>query len=129
MKRILLVLTMMMGSLVTFATDYTYLTFEKSDGSLTSVALSSLTITLSGTTLTAGGQTFALSDLKKMYFTTADVTAIDEIGSTADSEVEVFTLTGCAMGKYCSMREAMSAMGTGVYILKSKSKTLKVSVR
>ena len=129
MRKILLVLTMMMGSLTTSATDYTYLTFEKSDGSLTSVELSSLTITLSGTTLTAGSQTFALSDLTKMYFTTADVTAIDEIGTTVDCEVEVFTLTGYAMGKYGSMREAMSALRTGVYILKSKSKTLKVSVR
>lgn len=120
---------MMTGMLTAHADSYTYLTFEKSDGTLTSVPLSSLSITISGTTLTAGDQTFALADLTKMYFTTADVTAIDEVKAAVNGEVEVFSMNGVAMGKYTTVQEAMSSLRTGVYIVKSNGKTVKVAVK
>lgn len=129
MKKVLLVLLMMTGMLTAHADSYTYLTFEKSDGTLTSVPLSSLSITISGTTLTAGDQTFALADLTKMYFTTADVTAIDEVNTAVNGEVEVFSMNGVAMGKFTTMQEAMSSLRTGVYIVKSNGKTVKVAVK
>lgn len=129
MKKVLLVLLMMTGMLTAHADSYTYLTFEKSDGTLTSVALSSLSITISGTTLTAGDQTFALTDLTKMYFTTADVTAIDEVNTAVNGEVEVFSMNGVAMGKYTTVQEAMSSLRTGVYIVKNNGKTVKVAVK
>ena len=129
MKKVLLVLLMMTGMLTAHADSYTYLTFEKSDGTLTSVALSSLSITISGTTLTAGDQSFALTDLTKMYFTTADVTAIDEVNTAVSGEVEVFSMSGIAMGKFTTMQEAMSSLRTGVYIVKSNGKTVKVAVK
>lgn len=129
MKKVLLVLMMMTGMLTAHADSYTYLTFEKSDGTLTSVSLSSLSITISGTTLTAGDQTFALADLTKMYFTTADVTAIDEVKTAVSGEVEVFSMNGVAMGKYTTVQEAMSSLRTGVYIVKSNGKTVKVAVK
>ena len=129
MKKVLLVLLMMTGMLTAHADSYTYLTFEKSDGTLTSVSLSSLSITISGTTLTAGDQSFALADLTKMYFTTADVTAIDEVKTAVKGEVEVFSMNGVAMGKYTTVQEAMSSLRTGVYIVKSNGKTVKVAVK
>lgn len=129
MKKVLLVLLMMTGMLTAHAESYTHLTFEKSDGTLTSVALSSLSITISGTTLTAGDQSFALADLTKMYFTTADVTAIDEVNTAVNGEVEVFSMSGIAMGKFTTMQEAMSSLRTGVYIVKSNGKTIKVAVK
>lgn len=129
MKKVLLVLLMMTGMLTAHADSYTYLTFEKSDGTLTSVPLSSLSITISGTTLTAGDQSFALADLTKMYFTTADVTAIDEVKAAVNGEVEVFSMNGVAMGKYTTVQEAMSSLKTGVYIVKSNGKTVKVAVK
>lgn len=129
MKKVLLVLMMMTGVLTAHADSYTYLTFEKSDGTLTSVPLSSLSITISGTTLTAGDQSFALADLTKMYFTTADVTAIDEVKAAVSGEVEVFSMNGVAMGKYTTVQEAMSSLRTGVYIVKSNGKTVKVAVK
>lgn len=119
----------MTGILTAHAESYTHLTFEKSDGTLTSVALSSLSITISGTTLTAGDQSFALADLTKMYFTTADVTAIDEVNTAVNGEVEVFSMSGIAMGKFTTMQEAMSSLRTGVYIVKSNGKTIKVAVK
>lgn len=120
---------MMTGVLTAHADSYTYLTFEKSDGTLTSVPLSSLSITISGTTLTAGDQSFTLADLTKMYFTTADVTAIDEVKTAVNGEVEVFSMNGVAMGKYTTVQEAMSSLRTGVYIVKSNGKTVKVAVK
>lgn len=129
MKKVLLVLMMMTGVLTAHADSYTYLTFEKSDGTLTSVPLSSLSITISGTTLTAGDQSFALADLTKMYFTTADVTAIDEVKAAVNGEVEVFSMSGIAMGKYTTVQEAMSSLKTGVYIVKNNGKTVKVAVK
>ena len=63
---------MMMGALAVHADNYTYLTFETTDGAKVSVEASSLNITISGTTLMAGGQSFALSDLSKMFFSLSD---------------------------------------------------------
>lgn len=123
-------MAVMMGTVGVHADDYTYLTFEKSDGTLTSVALSSLSITISGTTLTAGDQTFTLSDLTKMYFSTAnETTGIEEATTTLDGAVEVFSLNGIAIGKYASMKDAAASLKTGIYVIKSKSKTLKVAVK
>ncbi len=52
-----------------------YLTFETTDGAKVSVATEALTLTINGTTLTAGQQTFNLTSLAKMYFSDTDETA------------------------------------------------------
>ena len=55
MKKILLLLTMLVGMLTVQAEDYTYLTFETTDGAKVSVSVASdVTLTISGTTLTVG---------------------------------------------------------------------------
>ena len=130
MKKILILIAMMMGTVAVHADDYSYITFEKSDGSLTSVALSSLSITISGTTLTAGDQTFTLSDLTKMYFSTDDVsTGIEEATAVLDGTVDVYSLNGMLFGKYASMKDAAASLKAGIYVIKSKSKNLKVVVK
>ncbi|MBO6217006.1 MAG: hypothetical protein J6N73_05085, partial [Prevotella sp.] len=63
MKKLVLFLTMMMGTLTIHAADYTYLTFETTDGAKASVSVENMTLTISGTTLTAGSQSFTLSNL------------------------------------------------------------------
>lgn len=68
MKKILLLLTLLVGTLTAQADDYTYLTFETIDGAKASVAVENLALTISGTTLTAGSQQFTLSNLSKMYY-------------------------------------------------------------
>ena len=73
MKKILLLMTILVGALTAQAEDtYTYLTFESTDGAKVSVDVSSLpvTINLDNSTLTIGNQTFVLADLSKMYFST-----------------------------------------------------------
>lgn len=116
MKKIVLLLTVLAGGLTMQAEDYTYLTFETTDGTKTSVNVSSLTLTISGTTLTVGGQQFTLSDLSKMYFSTNDesttATDIDEITTaTLDDTSEIYDLQGKKITK--------GQMRKGVYIVKN----------
>ena len=65
-------MAMLVGVLAVQAEEYTYLTFEMMDGTKASVPVEGLTLNISGTTLTAGSQTFNLSDLSKMYFSNSN---------------------------------------------------------
>lgn len=102
---------------------FTYLTFEMTDGSKTSVNISSLTLTFNGNVLTAGSQTFVLSNLSKMYFSTTDeTTGIEEIGAVLlDEATEIYDLQGHKIPK--------QQIRKGVYIIKTKNKTCKIVVK
>lgn len=129
MRRILLFFISMVATTAVFAEDYPYLTFEAVDGSKTSVSVNSLTLTVMDGKLTAGDKTFSLSELSKMYFSMEEATGIENVVSSIEGTVEVFNLRGISMGKYNSMNEAAASLKTGVYVIKSKSKTIKVSVK
>ena len=106
------------------AEGYTYLTFETTDGAKASVSVENLTLTINGTTLTAGSQQFTLSNLSKMYFSTSDETAtgIEEINSASIEEAtDIYDLQGHKVSK--------EQMRKGVYIVKTNSRTYKMVVR
>lgn len=69
----LALLTSILAPAHAVAQGYPYLIFETADGTKTSVAVESLTLTLGTTTLTAGTKQFALADLTKMYFSATAV--------------------------------------------------------
>lgn len=124
MKKIFILLTVLLATLTAQAEGYTYLTFETTDGAKVSVAVENLTLTISGTTLTAGSQQFTLSNLSKMYFSTSDETAtgIEEINSAAIEEAtDIYDLQGHKVSK--------EQMKKGVYIVKTNSRTYKMVVR
>ena len=124
MKKILLLLTLLVGTLTAQADDYTYLTFETTDGVKASVSVEGLTLTFSGTTLTAGSQSFTLLNLSKMYFSTSDetTTGIEEITNAAlDEATDIYDLQGHKVTK--------EQMRKGMYIVKTKSRTYKMVVR
>ena len=124
MKKLLSILLMMAAALTTQAADYPYLTFVTTDGAKASVSVSSLTLTISGTTLTAGSQSFTLSNLSKMYFSTSDetTTGIEEITNAAlDEATDIYDLQGHKVTKEQIRR--------GVYIVKTKNRTYKMVVR
>ena len=124
MKIIFLLLTVLVATLTVQAEGYTYLTFETTDGAKASVAVENLTLTVSGTTLTAGSQQFILSNLSKMYFSASDETAtgIEEINSAAIEEAtDIYDLQGHKVTK--------EQMKKGVYIVKTNSRTYKMVVR
>lgn len=124
MKKIILFMTMMVGVLTAHADSYTYLTFETTDGAKASVSVSDLTLTISGTTLTAGTQSFTLTNLSKMYFSTSDetTTGISEVmKADLDEATDIYDLQGHRVTK--------AQMRRGVYIVKTKSRTYKMVVR
>ena len=128
MKKIILILIIVMGTLTAQASDFTYLTFETTDGAKVSVPVSSLTITISGNTLTAGSQEFTLSNLKKMYFSNTDqTTGIEEMANaTLDEATEIYDLNGRKMG---NGEWSNGKLPKGVYIVKTKNKTYKMLVK
>ena len=123
MKKIVIIMMALVGALTVQAEEYAYLTFETTDGAKASVDVSSLTLTVSGNTLTAGSQTFTLSNLSKMYFSnTSETTAIEEIiTATLDEAADIYDLQGHKVTK--------EQMKRGVYIVKTKSKTYKMIVK
>ena len=129
MKKIVLLLMTLVGGVLTMQAEdtYTYLTFETTDGSKTSVNVSSLpvTINLDNSTLTIGNETFALADLSKMYFSTqSETTGIETIDNgqwTMDNSAEFYDLQGHKVTK--------AQMKKGVYIVKTNSKTYKIVVK
>lgn len=124
MKKFFLLLTVLVTTLTLQAEGYTYLTFETTDGAKASVSVENLTLTINGTTLTAGSQQFTLSNLSKMYFSTSDETAtgIEEINSASIEEAtDIYDLQGHKVSK--------EQMRKGVYIVKTKSRTYKMVVR
>lgn len=123
MKKILFILMALAGALTVQAEEYAYLTFETTYGAKVSVDVSSLTLTISGNTLTTGSQTFTLSNLSKMYFSNSnETTDIEEITTaTLDEAADIYDLQGYKVTK--------EQMRRGVYIVKTKSKTYKMIVK
>ena len=128
MKKIVLLLMTLVGALAVQAEDtYTYLTFETTDGAKASLPVSSLTLTISGNTLTAGSESVTLSNLSKMYFSNDDqTTAINEIDYSQTDDLlsestDIYDLQGHKISK--------EQMRKGIYIIKTKSKTYKMIVK
>ena len=123
MKKIVLFLTMLVGTLTAQASDYTYLTFETTDGAKVSVSVSNLTLSISGTTLTAGTQSFTLTNLSKMYFSnTNETTGISEVmRAELDEATEIYNLQGHKVSK--------DQMRRGVYVIKTKQGTFKLNIK
>ena len=132
MKKALLTLFIIVASLAAQAYDYPYLIFQTTDGTVHAIAVESLTIDVSGSNLVAtnseGSQTFALAELSKMFFSES-VTGVGEMFSPDGGEVDVFAVTGAHLGRYANAKEATTHLKTGMYLLKSKSATIKIVVR
>ena len=122
MRRRLLLLLLMMGTLSMHASDYPYLTFETTDGAKISVSSASLMLTINGTMLTVGNQSFTLTNLSKMYFSASDETTGIENGELRmeNSATAIYDLQGHKVSKN-QMRSGQ------VYIVKTTSGTYKVT--
>lgn len=121
MKKLLLLLTALTATLTAHSQDYAYLTFQTTDGAKISVPASSLTITISGNTLTAGSQTFDLTNLSKMYFSSYNQsTGVSTLTSDdLDGTSEIYDLNG--------RKVSTANLQKGVYIVKSKNGTSKIA--
>lgn len=127
-KKLLWTVLVLAGMLPTRAEEYGYLTFELTDGAKASVSVESLTLTFEGATLKVGQETFKMSNLSKMYFSTTDETtgtpdAIDDVKTDdgAWDDGEIYDLNG--------RRVTRDQMRKGVYIVKTKERTCKIVVK
>ena len=129
MKRVFLALaTLCFGLTAIHAGDYSYLTFELTDGTKASVSISQLSLTVNGTTLTAGSQSFTLTNLAKMYFSATDessttgISSIDSIDIIGNDDItDIYDLQGHKVKK--------NQMKKGVYIVKTKDRTYKIAIK
>lgn len=106
------------------ADDFHYLTFVTTDGAKASVEISALSMTIDGTTLVAGNQTFPMSNLSKMYFSVSDetssATGIRQLDNLNSQEIlAVYDLQGHKIAK--------EEMKKGVYIVKTQGGTYKIA--
>ena len=132
MKRILTAIGLFAGVLAAHAYDYPYLTVQTTDGTTKSVSVESLVLTFQNGQLVAtngdGSQSFALSSLSKMFFSTT-TNAIERPAATASGTVEVYSLSGIALGRYESMTQAKNALKQGIYLMKQNGQTKKVAIK
>ena len=113
------------GNFMGEGSNFTYLTFETTDGAKASVSVTSdVSLSISGTTLTIGSQSFTLTNLSKMYFSISDetTTGISEVMKADLNEAtDIYDLQGHKVTK--------AQMKKGVYIVKTKQGTYKMVVR
>lgn len=132
MKKLFLTLLAVIAVLTMRADGYPYLLFKTADGTIHAMSVESLTMEISGGQLVVTNseetQTFTITDLDKMFFY-ENTTGIDEIFSTESGEVSVFTIMGIYVGKYPDANEALKTLDKGLYILKTKSNTVKIAVQ
>ena len=112
------------------ADDYSYLSFESTDGSAQTFTAQGLEISFSNgnAVVTSGNEqtTIALSSLVRMTFTNdSGTTAIQSLSTQSDSRYEVWTVSGVYMGQYDS-RAALQQLTHGVYVVKNNGKTQKM---
>ncbi len=133
MKKLFLSLMLMTG-MTASAYDYPYLAFETTSGTVQTVSVESLSITISDGNLVvtngSGTVTFTLSDLSKMYFSDEEQEAsgIQEVETTS-GKVQIFSLTGLAMGTFESLSQARASLRNGVYVVKSNDKSYKINIK
>lgn len=115
------------------AYDYPYLVFQNSDFTETAVSVESLTLIISGSQIIAtnndGSQSFTLSDLNKMEFSTTTTEVSDADAEESDPHVEIYNLTGIHLGGFDNIDSATASLQRGIYIVKGVSETYKIAVR
>ena len=109
------------------AADYDYLVFTLTDGSTQSIGVTGLKLSFSNGQLTAtnGTDTFVLplASLSKMQFSNDGAAGIETIDSsqlTIGDDADIYDLQGRKVSK--------EHMRKGVYIVKTKNKTWKISL-
>lgn len=115
------------------ANAYDYLTFETTDGSTHSFAAESLVITFEDGMLVADNgnsvSSLPLAGLSKMYFSAATTAISEATMADGDGRVTVYAVSGACLGQYASAALAKATLRSGMYILKSGSRTEKVVIR
>lgn len=130
MKKIILITMLAILTTGIRAAQYDYLVFTLTDGTTKTVAASNLTISFSdGNLIAASGSetlaTLSLAQLTQMEFSTDDPTGITTLSTntlTTDEATAIYDMNGRQIPKGTSLKN-------GMYIVKTKSRTVKVYIR
>lgn len=130
MKKYFLLLILAAISLGVHA-EYNRLVFRTLSGEEKSIGLSDLNITYTNGEMiaTSGDESLKipLASLKSMEF--SDSNSVGSVMGDDMSEVNVYSVNGICLGNFDSKVDALNALPTGIYILKSKNGvTSKVSI-
>ena len=131
MKKLFLTLGVAVATVMTAnASGSEYLTIQKSDGTMISLASSGLTITFENGNLiaTQNGETttLELNSLSKMFF--AETTDI-QMPSNALETGDVFDLQGRRVASKVQLKNLQNQLPKGIYIVKNGQKTVKVTIK
>lgn len=114
----------------TFAEQYSYLSFQTTDGTVLSFATTDLTMTVADGKLVIKNDnesgSINLESLSKMYFTSSP-TAISGVDSNENSTAaQIYDISGMYLGTLGSNGLKDSKLASGTYIIKENGKTKKV---
>lgn len=130
MKKIILITMLAILTTGMRAAQYDYLVFTLTDGTTKTVAASNLTISFSdGNLIAASGSetlaTLSLAQLTQMEFSTDDPTGITTLSTntlTTDEATAIYDMNGRQIPTGTSLKN-------GMYIVKTKNRTVKVYIR
>lgn len=132
MNRLFAIISLLVGTTAAQAYDYPYLVVQSADGTTKSIAVESLVLTFQNGQLVAsngdGTQSFTLTDLNKMYFTSS-ATSISQTAEQEEEPVEVYALSGMFIGRFDSLSTAKASLKQGVYLMKTKGTTKKMAIK
>ena len=125
-----------LSGVTAYGDTYPYLTFQQTDGTLTSMTTSSLTMTFADGKLIATNGSESkdrtVANLTSMFFSeTNATTGLNEVAVTdADGEVEAYSLQGVSVGKFSNLKSLKESLTVGVYIVKATNgKNSKIVVK
>lgn len=122
---------MAMVSVRVMADEYPYLTFEQTDGTITTIAATGTTITFNNGNLIASQdgetKTIALTDLNKMYFSATS--AVRNMFTEEESDYVIYSIEGCKIGTYKNLSDAQAILSHGIYVVKKSGNTYKTIMK
>lgn len=134
MKKLLLSLILTAAGLTAHAADYTYFVIRHQDGTATILSASRLHITFSDGNLIASSSTvsatLALSDLSAMYFSNDGTTGIEGVTTDTDSgDATAYDTAGRFVARAASLTALKQTLRPGLYVIRTKTETLKTLIR
>lgn len=122
----------LMAAAYASASDYTSITFVKTDGTQTAVSVSNLVMTVENGEIIAvsndGSVDIPLNQLSKFHFSN-DPASVKNVEIDYSQPVEVFDTTGKSLGSYEDVTTAVGLLQPGIYVMKTPAKTFKTVVK
>lgn len=133
MKKFLIPTMALMLAMSASAETYPYLSFQTVDGSVVSLKSSNLNLTIEDGKLVVqndeGSNKFVLTDLARMFFSQSTETAITNLNTDVNSTLQVYTTSGVFLGGFDSEHSLRRSVPSGIYVVKTNGRTLKMAVK